>query len=197
MILDTITLSDAIRIVVEPDYDAGNPRLDYRVGGLFYARPRARMNYFSPDGEPADLEDAWDRLYDRHGIGEAAGILERYLRAFHGARSVVVTGTIDGETVVAYATDADAEEAGRDSAADMAETLRAEIDTYRAWARGEAVIVSLERLHTYVDALDRSRTIGRWETVDSLGNVYLSADYTAADVARVHFPDYPESWADR
>ena len=193
MTLDTIMLSDAMRVVVEPDYDARNPRLDYRVGSLFYARPRARMNYFSPDGEPVDLENAWDRLYLRHGVDEAVGILERYLRAFHGARSAVVTGIVDCETVVAYATDADAEEAGRDSAADMAETLRAGIDAYREWAMGEAVVVSLERLHTYADALDRSRTIGQWETVDSLCGVYLSADYTAADVARVHFPDYPES----
>ena len=193
MTLDTIMLSDAMRVVVEPDYDARNPRLDYRVGSLFYARPRARMNYFSPDGEPADLEDAWDRLRDRYDIDEAAGILERYLRAFHGARSAVVAGEVDGETVVAYATDADAEEAGRDSAADMAETLRAGIDAYREWAMGEAVVVSLERLHTYADVLDRSRTIGQWETVDSLCGVYLSADYTAADVARVHFPDHPES----
>ena len=121
------------------------------------------------------------------------GILERYLRAFHGARSAVVTGIVDCETVVAYATDADAEEAGRDSAADMAETLRAGIDAYREWAMGEVVVVSLERLHTYADVLDRSRTIGQWETVDSLCGVYLSDDYTAADVARVHFPDYPES----
>ena len=193
MTLDTIMLSDAMRVVVEPDYDAGNPRLDYRVGSLFYARHRVRAFYFSPDGEPVDLENAWDRLYLRHGVDEAVGILERYLRAFHGARSAVVTGIVDCETVVAYATDADAEEAGRDSAADMAETLRAGIDAYREWAMGEAVVVSLERLHTYVGALDRSRTIGQWETVDSLCGVYLSDDYTAADVAREYFPDYPES----
>ena len=193
MTLETVTLSDAMRIVVEPDCDAQNPRLDYRVGGLFYARPRARAFFLSPDGEPVDLEDAWDRLRDRYTVDEARNILERYLRAFHGARSAVVTGTVDGETVVAYATDADAERAGRDSAADMAETLRADIGAYRAWARGEAVVVSLERLHIYADVLDRSRTIGRWETVDSLVGVYLSDDYTAADVAREHFPDYPES----
>lgn len=66
MTLETIVLSDAMRIVVEPDYCAQNPRLDYREGSLFYARPRARMNYLSPDGEPAELEDAWDRLRDRY-----------------------------------------------------------------------------------------------------------------------------------
>ena len=57
---------------------------------------------------------------------------------------------------------------------------------HRRWARGDVSIVSMEKLTEYFSEDDPEDFIQFWRTTESLGDCYLSKDYTPLTVAREH-----------
>lgn len=65
-------------------------------------------------------------------------------------------------------------------------------DIVQRWKDGEVYVVTEQIKRVYVNREDPNDLVELWVDGESLGGCYLEPGYSAEDVARCHFPDYPE-----
>jgi hypothetical protein len=184
--IETLELSETFRVAAYPDYDASGPfdwgtvfvqtlraadRLSKLTSDDGHARPIAEILHNNPhtsfDGytrERLDKRDAWNR----------AAITKHLTRGGFDCRFLDLRGYSQGEwhDVVIYAT-----------AGDITEWSGFEREI-EAWYRGEVYWLAFEHLETYTN--ENGKTISQWETVDSVGEVYL-LDGLTREIAAEHF----------
>jgi hypothetical protein len=184
--IETLELSETFRVAAYPDYDASGPfdwgtvfvqtlraadRLSNLTSDDGHARPIAEIiennPYRSFDGytrERLDNRDKWNR----------DAITKHLTRAGFDCRFLDLRGYSQGEwhDIVIYA-----------AAGDITEWAGFEREI-EAWYRGEVYWLAFERLETYTN--ENGKTITQWETVDSIGEVYL-LDGLTREIAAEHF----------
>lgn len=121
------------------------------------------------------VENAALRLFDKYREHKALALLERYLRAFFGVTS---TETYDSGSYlyVTYDPSAWRQAVGAPEGS-------VSLTTYRAWCEGDCWSWVIERRETWHAASDATRTLQRWEVVDSCSGFYGSewAEQAARD----------------
>lgn len=64
-------------------------------------------------------------------------------------------------------------------------------EEWGAWRRGDVYTVILEQSKIYLAEDDPDDVFEDWVEVDNIGGCYLDEGYTAEDVAKEHFDNYP------
>lgn len=184
--IGTLEISETLRVAAYPDYDASGPfdwdsvfvqtlrnadRLSPLTSDDGHAGPIAEIIHNNPfwsfDGysrELLDKRDEWNR----------EAITKHLTRAGFDCRFLELRGNSQGEwhDIVIYAT-----------AGDITEWAAFEREI-EAWYRGEVYWLALERLETYKN--ENGKTISQWETVDTIGEIYL-LDGLDRDTAELYF----------
>lgn len=190
--IDTLTSADGqFRVRIVPDDSAENPRdwAEPLTGALTVPDRR-----YSTAPVSGPLADQWHRLtneYAQHTYSDAVTIMARYIRAFHGGVSAVLS-PYGVPTMLFYVTPAMMRDAGFSAeeitSARMSELLEGEREEYRAWVEGEVygVIVEerIEWMPTDTQQADRLGPMETWETIDSLWSI-IGDDYAEESARRM------------
>lgn len=137
-------------------YDEGQSpllQIDTRTGSVTHVMTGGR-----PEDDDGRIEEAAQRWH------ASLGLLEKYLRAFHGATQVTVTHC--GLNVyVTYDTARWREYSG-------APANSVSMDEWLAWCEGDTWTWAVQRLETWHAESDASKTTTTWETVDACSGFY-------------------------
>jgi hypothetical protein len=189
---DTIDLiPNHTRLVIHPDADPLNPRVDSDTPVGCYRVLTTHRPFDGPPEVhrfPANLEDAHDNLWDYERQLDPEHVVARWARTFYNTAIVH-----DGFNYWWCDRKAWDMLVGAEWTLERQyEIIRHEIDSWQRYSRGEAVIVALERRATFKRVtparVDESELLHVWERVDDIADIYL-ADYneSAIEVAAAHF----------
>jgi hypothetical protein len=199
----TIIQIDAdIRLRVEQDADASNPRGDDgwdMMTGFVNIPERGDSRYSDVPAVHEDptgrVLDAWERIVVRRecnncawaphkpSLGPDPEHVVRWARIFH-----VLTLEWDAEHGGFWFVSPSHNDA--DPSNDAIEIIKAERSVYETWAKGEVYGVVLERRVEWkpVSETDQPRGIKTtWEDDESIWGCYLDDTYTAESVAKEHW----------
>lgn len=180
--IKTLELDETARVVVNYDLfpekpDWGNES-DYPVFTIEYL---GWYRCVPQNGAAEHYED-----YINHALsawGRDTDMIQRYLRAFHGATALEWTG-IDRSTDIYSFDPLEAVEARLIDAEDLearSKALEADLETWGAWGRGEVYTLSLERvqLGTIIWKDGSPDTdLCEWEAVETVGGYYGDEEIT-------------------
>lgn len=196
--MEIIQITELARLKVEPDLDAGCPRGDWDMWTGFVkitGRGDSRLSdvpavHEDPTGRIAEAFDHvrygdvlpvyTDLLYRRYA--QAEDFVVRWAKIFHGMHVEYDDEHggfwfVAGPTTAVAIDNADFTSGSPEALAMQAELIKDERESYRQWADGEAVGVTLERAKRYVymdddgEIYDTDSTYV-WEAEESIWGIY-------------------------
>ncbi|MET0725774.1 MAG: hypothetical protein ABWY36_05435 [Leifsonia sp.] len=204
--IETIDITDTLRLRVVVDEDAENPRNEWGISGALTVNPQHNRIDVRPGHEfPGDLRRAYEELSGPHYARGFGDNVIRWARIFHGIELDLLDGTYWWVNPKDLEENFPASPTGNrkvmiarpglpgrywltwePSASVEQRVIRAEQRTYQQWADGEVVGVIVERAapweKTFVNSGDTVEGFD-WVEADAMYGCYLDEEYTAQHVA--------------